>query len=93
MREIGNILPFPTYVNIPIQLRFKIIQPKTIPNLMDPTMALFHNLTVTMDLHGGVNMEEYVRTALNGILNIFKLMGADFFRKKLLIKSTRIMQY
>jgi hypothetical protein len=39
---------------------------------------------------GRVNMEEYVRTALKDILNMFKSMGADFFEEKIAHKVDKV---
>ena len=82
MREIGSLLPTTTYVNVPVQLRFKLSQPLMIPNLIDPTMTLFHNLVVTVDLHGSIDMETYVKTNLDLIPKAFELFGGKFHEER-----------
>ena len=80
MREIGPILPTLSYVNIPVQLRFRLNpEPTMIPAL---GIGLFHNLTVTVDLHGEVEMHHYVKTSLEGIVRAFESMGAKFYEEK-----------
>jgi hypothetical protein len=57
MREIGPILPSLSYLNIPIQLRFRLNpEVRMIPNL---AIGLFHNLIIAVDLQGEIEMQHY----------------------------------
>jgi hypothetical protein len=83
MREIGPVLPSLSYVNVPLQLRFRLnLEPTRIPNLIDPSLALFHNLIITVDLHGGIEMPAYVKTVIENISKTFEVEGAKFYDEK-----------
>jgi hypothetical protein len=72
-----------SYVNVPLQLRFRLnFEPTRIPNLIDPELALFHNLIITVDLHGGIEMAAYVKTVIENISKAFKVEGAKFYDEK-----------
>jgi hypothetical protein len=71
IREIEGVLPLPSLVSAPIQIRFKLAPPTVVPNVLDPAMTLFHNLVVKVDRHGSMNMESYVKAALQLLSTTF----------------------
>jgi hypothetical protein len=82
-REIGPVLPSLTYLNTPMQLRFRLNpEPTQIPNLLEPSIALFHNFNVTVDLHGEIGMSTYVKTANENISRLFEAVGAKYYDEK-----------
>lgn len=89
IREIGNIVPFTVQISTPIQLNYILMTPKALPNRFNPYAESYHNLTVTINRHGSIEMNTYVNTTISEITQVAKKLDAEFTEE---ISSRKILR-
>ncbi|MCW4045604.1 MAG: hypothetical protein NWE94_08830 [Candidatus Bathyarchaeota archaeon] len=80
--EIGNIAP---YTYIPITLSFKMTRSVRVPSTVNigKSDEIVPNVNLTIDLHGGIDMHQYVKIGLEGLSAMYKSVGAEFYEERL----------
>ncbi|MGD9672097.1 MAG: hypothetical protein AB7U98_01305 [Candidatus Nitrosocosmicus sp.] len=89
IREIGNIIPSTVHISAPIQLNYILMTPKPLPNRFNPYAESYHNLTVTINRHGSIEMNTYVNTTISEITQLAKKLDAEFTEE---VSSRKILQ-
>lgn len=81
IREIGSVSPTAVFINAPVQLNYVLMAPKAIPNRFNPFAELYHNLTVTINRHGSIEMNMYVNTFISEITDVASRLDAEFIEE------------
>jgi hypothetical protein len=76
--EIGNIAP---YTYIPAMLSFKMATPIKVSSALNVSgnKEIVPNVNITIDLNGGIDMNQYIKITVDGLSNMYKSVGAEFY--------------